>query len=88
VNAYNNLGVIYFNRKNYPKAISLFETAVSINANDAQMFANIGAAFFNMGKLDSCIYYSQKALDVNPGLTSARENLSKAQNILRSGKSQ
>lgn len=88
VNAYNNLGVIYFNRKNYPKAISLFETAVSISPNDAQMFANIGAAFFNTGKMDSCIYYSQKALDVNPGLNSARENLSKAQNIQRGGKSQ
>ncbi len=83
VAAYQNLGVIYFNRKDYARAIPVFEAGVSENPNDAAIYTNLGAAFYNIGRFDSCAYYSQKALSLDPGQTSAKDNLSRAQNALR-----
>ncbi len=85
INAYNNLGVIYFNRKDYGNAIFTFEKGLQANPNNAGMYENLGAAFYNLNRFDSCIYYYQKALLIDPGLNAARENMSKAQNALLAG---
>jgi len=81
--AYLDLGVIYFNRKEYPRAISVFRAGLSASPNNADLYGNIGAALYNMNKVDSAIVYLHKALRLDPQLNSARENLDRAQNAMR-----
>jgi len=83
---YNSMGIDYFNQKNYPEAISAFEASLKISPNDAGTYGNLGGAFYNIGRYDSSIFYSQKALKLNPSLNFAKDNLSKAQNASRTVK--
>jgi tetratricopeptide (TPR) repeat protein len=81
------LGVIYFNLKDYPKALSIFKLGLTQSPNDADLYGNIGAAYYNMNKYDSAVLYLRKTLALNPRIVSARENLEKAENILNTIKS-
>lgn len=85
-NAYNDWGVIYFNKKDYSKAISIFEAGAANCPNNADIYGNLGAAFYNINRYDSAIKYLQIANKINPGLASASETLSKAQNAIKTGK--
>jgi Flp pilus assembly protein TadD len=64
----NNLGVIYFWKKNYPKAIEIFELAVKgQNPQIGNAYSNLGAAYHNMGNSAKAIENYEKALTYSQG---------------------
>ena len=52
--SYNNLGVIYTNQNNYPKAFNFFQKALKIN-QEASIQPAIATNYNNLGEL----YYQQ-----------------------------
>jgi tetratricopeptide (TPR) repeat protein len=64
--AYNNIGVVYKSQKNYTKAITYFLNASKIQTEIKEItlpvtFTNIGAVYFEQGKLDEAWQYYAKA---------------------------
>lgn len=49
--SYHALGKLYLARKEIDKAIAQFDQAVKANPNDAQIYADLGAAWLEKGKL-------------------------------------
>jgi tetratricopeptide (TPR) repeat protein len=65
--SYNNIGLIYRAKKDYPKAIYYYQNSLKIKQEirDEQgmidAYINIGSAFQSSGKSDSNYYFAQKA---------------------------
>ncbi|MBW2567924.1 MAG: tetratricopeptide repeat protein [Deltaproteobacteria bacterium] len=74
---YNALGFSYFQLKNYDKSIENLSTAVEIDPYSAVDYASLGSNYREKGDLDKAIAMYEKALALDPGITTARENLEK-----------
>jgi len=71
--AYSNLGTAYFFLKQYPKAVEMFEKAVTLDRTDTEMMVNMGDSYRFIGKQDmaraaylQAIYLGNKQLETNP----------------------
>lgn len=65
--AANNLGVISFWKKDYPKSVFYFEQALqSNNPERGNILSNLGAAYHNQGKYAEAINYYEQSLAVAP----------------------
>jgi len=86
--AYNNLGCLYLKHKEYNRAIQCFKRAVSlarkkryhaVTTNTETKFAqphlNLGAAYIAQNRLGDAIGEYEKALQLDPGLETARKRL-------------
>lgn len=62
----NNMGGIYFNRKDYARTISYCEQAISIDPTVVDMYTNVAASFLTLGRNDSGIRYLYRAMAVDP----------------------
>ncbi|MEA1787216.1 tetratricopeptide repeat protein [Arenibacter sp. GZD96] len=67
--AYENIGSIYEDLENYPKALEYFEKAHNIvkgkrNTEEAVVLNNIGDVFRKMGNYKIALYYTNNALNV------------------------
>ena len=62
----NIYGFVFFNLKNYEKAIVQWEKAVKINPKFVDGLNNIGNALSRIGKFDEAINYLNKALNLRP----------------------
>ena len=72
---YNSLGFSYFMIKDYDKSIENLKMAVEIDPFSAIDHASLGSNYREKGEFDMAIGMYEKALALDPGMTSARENL-------------
>lgn len=62
---HNNLGVYYFNEKNYAKAAKEFEIANQLTSNNYRMHRNLAATYLKLNKLDQAQKEFEKSLHLN-----------------------
>jgi len=63
---HNNQGVVYMDQHNYTKGFEQFSTAVTLDHQYATGFANLGIAYYSLGKYDSAAVSLQRALQLDP----------------------
>ncbi|GLB53089.1 hypothetical protein NBRC110019_21290 [Neptunitalea chrysea] len=64
--AYNNLGNIYKDQKEYEKAIQNYKKAIQIDPNFAYPYNGLGTVYCNQKKYEKAIQYYEKAIKINP----------------------
>jgi len=62
----HNLGIIEFERKNYEKAIRLFQQALSQNVENPSVLRHMGHALFRMKKPKEAMNFIRRAIDIAP----------------------
>jgi Tfp pilus assembly protein PilF len=69
VEAWNNLGALYFNEKKYGKALARFEKAIALKPSDPALLYNAGLVAKNTGDREKTMDYFRRSLDAgyNPG---------------------
>jgi tetratricopeptide (TPR) repeat protein len=91
--AYNNLGFIFLQRGELDEAISHFQTALNIRANNPQTHYNLGSALVhnNLGNalvrkklVDEAIAHYEKAVELRPDYADGHYNLGSA--LLQEGR--
>ena len=65
--AYNNLGVVYYEQRDYGRAIKNYEKAVSLNPW-ASYYSNLGAAYFAKKEFEKAASNYAKALELDPDI--------------------
>lgn len=65
---------------NYESAISLWEKVLDSGVHSAELYYNLGNAYFKIESLAESIYFYEKALQLAPGDKDIRNNLAIAQN--------
>jgi len=73
--AYNNRGAVYFDMKDYKKAIADFEKAVEIGSDLTATFNNLGLCYYQLGDYDAAIDCYNRALSVNQNYQPAIQNM-------------
>ena len=74
---YNLLGFCHFKLKDHEEAIKCFKKVLRLDPTSAIDYANIASNYRDMGNSEKAIRYYQFALEFDPGLEFARENLKK-----------
>lgn len=59
----------------FKDAIGTFEKAAKIDPNQAEIYYNMGIAWFQLGKVSNAIVNYRKAIDLRTGFAEARNNL-------------
>ncbi|MBI5584826.1 MAG: YcaO-like family protein [Deltaproteobacteria bacterium] len=72
---HNVQGFCYFKMKEHHKAIESFERAIEIDPGSGIDYANIGSNLRELGHIQEAIHCYQIALDLDPALDFARDNL-------------
>ena len=75
---YNNLGLIYFNKKNdkyINEAEECYLKSISINKNLPEPYTNLGSLYRSINKFDEAIASYKKALKINPKFLYAHHNI-------------
>lgn len=68
--AYNDLGIIYFDKQDFEKALSLYQSAFEIRSKlkddkgIGALYNKIGIVYQKEAKFDSALIYAQKALEI------------------------
>ena len=60
--AYNNLGVVFYEEKKYSAAVKHYRQAIAIDANSASFFSNLGAALFSKKEFDPAVLAYEHAM--------------------------
>jgi tetratricopeptide (TPR) repeat protein len=69
--AINNLGTIYYAKKNYKKAEKLYRRALKLMPHSATVYNNLGAAYFAQGKFRQGAEAYRSAFAIDPAVFSA-----------------
>ena len=64
--AINNLGTIYYSKKNYRRAVKLYTRALKLAPNSASIYSNLGTAYFARKNYKLAAETYQKALTLDP----------------------
>jgi len=72
---HNLKGFCFFKLKEHQKAIACFQRVLEIDPGSAIDYANIASNYRDLGDRHSAIRYYRLALDLDPGIDFARENL-------------
>lgn len=64
--AYNNLGVLSLEKKDYPQAIRQFQAAISLKPDLAEAQSNLSLALLREGKIDTAIEHGLQAVRLEP----------------------
>jgi tetratricopeptide (TPR) repeat protein len=67
-----------YNSGNYATAVPLYEQLVAESVANPVVFFNLGNAYYRAGRIGPAIANYERALQLNPNLDNARENLAKA----------
>jgi Flp pilus assembly protein TadD len=62
----------------WKNSISLFEHSLEVTSNNWLCSNNLGIALARKGNVDMAVKHFQKALQINPNFSYARDNLKKA----------
>jgi Tfp pilus assembly protein PilF len=63
---HNNQGVVQMDQHQYARAVEKFSTAVTLDAEYSIGLANLGIAYFSLGKYDSAAVSIERALQSDP----------------------
>jgi ribosomal protein S12 methylthiotransferase accessory factor len=74
---HNLMGFCHFKRKAHEAAITSFKRVVKLNPASAIDYANIASNYRDLGQTEEAIRYYQIALDIDPTIDFARENLAR-----------
>ena len=72
---YNLMGFCHFMRKDHEAAIQSFEKVIELDPSSAIDYANIASNYRDMGKADDAVRYYRLALELDPSIEFARDNL-------------
>jgi len=75
VEKYLQLGLQYYQNKNYEKCIEASLEALKLNANSHEAYNNIGSSYNMLQHYDKAIIACKKALEINPNFEIAKNNL-------------
>ena len=64
--AINNLGTVYYSKKNYRHAVKLYNKALKLAPNSASIYSNLGTAYFARKNYKLAAETYQKALSLDP----------------------
>jgi len=78
---YNALGFSYFMIKDYDKSIENLKIAVEIDPFSAIDYASLGSNYREKGDLNMAIGMYEKALALEPEMTSVRKNLERLKKL-------
>ena len=70
-----NLGVAWYEKGDYEKAIKYYENAVRLNPDYAAAFNNLGVAYAKQGKFNLAMEYYRKATNINHNYAVAFNNI-------------
>ncbi|MDY7034831.1 MAG: YcaO-like family protein [Thermodesulfobacteriota bacterium] len=76
---YNLMGFCHFKLKEYEQAIECFREVIQLDPASAIDYANIASNYRDMGDKANAIRYYRFALELDPAIEFARENLRKLQ---------
>jgi ribosomal protein S12 methylthiotransferase accessory factor len=76
---HNLMGFIHFKSKRHHEAIASFEKVIRLDPSSAIDYANIGSNYRDLGNREKAIEYYLMALEIDPEITFARENLIRLQ---------
>jgi ribosomal protein S12 methylthiotransferase accessory factor len=79
------MGYCYYKLKEHEKAIDCFRRVLELNPASAIDYANIGSNYREMGDREKAGSYYRLALELDPTIDFARENLEKLENIENGG---
>ena len=74
-NAFNNIGIIYYQKKEYDKAISNYEKAIEINPNHKEALNNLGIVLKDNNQIDAAIEYFKLAINIDGSFIDCLNNL-------------
>lgn len=74
---YNLMGFCHFKLKEHEAAINCFENILKRNPSSAIDYANIASNYRDMGQYDNAVRYYRIALELDPSIDFARQNLEK-----------
>ncbi|TFW23851.1 methyltransferase domain-containing protein [Duganella callida] len=63
--ALHHIGILAFQKKNYPLSVDFLRLALSVNANVASAHANLGNTLKEMGQLEEALLNYDRALSLN-----------------------
>ncbi|MGA8764173.1 MAG: tetratricopeptide repeat protein, partial [Candidatus Sulfotelmatobacter sp.] len=63
--AYNNLGVVFYEAKHYSAAVKQYRKAIAKDSTSASFFSNLGAAYFSKREFDPAVEAYQHALELD-----------------------
>jgi tetratricopeptide (TPR) repeat protein len=71
--ALNNIGTVYYARKNFRRAITYYNRALKINES-ASVYSNLGTAFFARKEYEKATEAYQKAFSMDPDVFEHKSN--------------
>lgn len=74
---HNLMGFCHFKMKDHMKSIACFEKAIELDPSSAIDYANIGSNLRELGHLTDAVRWYQFALEIDPGIEFASENIEK-----------
>ena len=80
---YNNLGLVFNEKKLYNKSIPLFEKAISVDPSISQAYNNLGVVYWEKMDYALAAEYFSKALDITPNDEGVKRNLLMAREKIR-----
>ncbi len=72
---HNLMGFCHFMLKEHEAAIACFQRVVDLNPGSAIDYANIASNYRDLGKKEEAIHYYRLALELDPSIEFARDNL-------------
>ncbi len=66
--AYNNLGALYYNSKQYGPAVKEYKKAIRLNQASASFHSNLGTAYFSERDFDGATREYMRAMQIDPGV--------------------
>jgi len=72
---HNLMGFCYFKQKEHEKAIEAFQKVLHLNPGSAIDYANIASNYREMGNREMAVHYYRLALELDPHIDFARDNL-------------
>ena len=73
----NLMGFCYFKLQEHENAIACFRKIITIDPTSAIDYANMASNYRDLGKTDTAARYYEMALELDPGIDFARENLAR-----------
>ena len=64
--AYNNLGVVFYEARKYGAAVKQYQKAIAKDSSSASFFSNLGAAHFSKREFEPAVAAYQHALELDP----------------------
>lgn len=80
---YNNLGSLLLTERRWPEALDALSKAVALDPGLANAYNGRGVAYAQQGRFAEAIVEWRKALELRPDLRDARDNIQRAQDLMR-----